>query len=61
VNDANFNKLNVDENPSLVEQYHIQAIATLMGFGGGKEKKRVLAAVSGSEIARALETYGKTN
>lgn len=54
-------KLNVDDNPSVVERYRIQAIPTLIVFRGGEEKKRMLGAVSPKEIAHAIDAYGMAN
>lgn len=54
-------KLNVDDNPSVVEHYRIQAIPTLIVFRGGEEKKRMLGAVSPKEIAHAIDAYGMAN
>jgi len=54
-------KLNVDDNPSVVEKYRIQAIPTLIVFRDGEEKKRILGAVSREEIARAIDTHSLAN
>jgi thioredoxin 1 len=52
-------KVNVDENPFIVEHYRIRAIPTLILFQGGEEKKRILGAVSQREIGRAIEALGQ--
>jgi len=54
-------KLNVDDNPSVVEKYRIQAIPTLIVFRDGEEKKRILGAVSREEIARAIDANASAN
>lgn len=54
-------KLNVDDNPSVVEKYRIQAIPTLIVFRDGEEKKRILGAVSREEIARAIDAHSLAN
>ena len=50
-------KLNVDDNPSVVEKYRIQAIP----FRDGEEKKRILGAVSREQIARAIDAHASAN
>lgn len=54
-------KLNVDDNPSVVEKYRIQAIPTLIVFRDGEEKKRILGAVSREQIARAIDAHASAN
>ena len=54
-------KLNVDDNPSVVEKYRIQAIPTLIVFRDGEEKKRILGAVSREEIARVIDAHASAN
>jgi len=54
-------KLNVDDNPSVVEKYRIQAIPTLIVFRDGEETKRILGAVSREEIARAIDAHASAN
>ena len=54
-------KLNVDDNPSVVEKFWIQAIPTLIVFHDGEEKKRILGAVSREEIARAIDAHASAN
>jgi len=48
-------KLNVDDNPSVVQRYRVQAIPTLILFEDGEEKDRIIGAVSKETIARAIE------
>ena len=48
-------KLNVDDNPSIVQRYRVQAIPTLILFQDGEEKNRIIGAVSKETIARAIE------
>ena len=48
-------KLNVDDNPSVVQRYRVQAIPTLIVFQAGEEKERIIGAVSKETIARAIE------
>ena len=54
-------KLNVDDNPSVVEKYRIQAIPTLIVFRDGEEKKHILGAVSREEITRAIDAPASAN
>jgi thioredoxin 1 len=48
-------KLNVDDNPSVMERYRVEAIPTLILFQDGEEKDRIIGAVSKETIARAVE------
>ena len=48
-------KLNVDENPEVVERYRVKAIPTLILFRDGAEKRRLIGAVSKDVIARAID------
>ena len=48
-------KLNVDENPSVVEKFRIEAIPTLIVFQNGEEKDRIIGAAGQEAIARAIE------
>jgi thioredoxin 1 len=48
-------KLNVDNHPSVVQRYRIQAIPTLILFQDGEEKDRIIGAASKDTIARAIE------
>jgi thioredoxin len=52
---ASLVKLNVDDNPSVVQRYRVQAIPTLILFQDGEEKDRIIGAVSKETIARAIE------
>jgi len=54
-------KLNVDDNPSVVEKYRIQAIPTLIVFRDGEETQRILGAVSREEITRAIDAHTSAN
>jgi thioredoxin 1 len=51
-------KLNVDDNPSVMERYRVEAIPTLILFQDGEEKDRIIGAVSKETIARAVEPRG---
>jgi thioredoxin 1 len=48
-------KLNVENYPSVVQRYRIQAIPTLILFQDGEEKDRIIGAASKDTIARAIE------
>jgi len=48
-------KLNVDDNPLVMQRYRIEAIPTLILFQDGEEKDRIIGAVSNETIARAIE------
>ena len=47
-------KLNVDDNPLVMQRYRIEAIPTLILFQDGEEKDRIIGAVSKETIARAI-------
>ena len=48
-------KLNVDDNPSVVQRYRIQAIPTLILFQDREEKDRIIGATDKDAIAHAIE------
>lgn len=48
-------KLNVDDNPSIVQRYRIQGIPTLILFQDGTERDRTIGVVSEEEISRAID------
>jgi thioredoxin 1 len=48
-------KLNVDDNPSVVQRYQIQAIPTLILFRDGEEKDRIIGAASKQTITLAID------
>ncbi|MBI2996839.1 MAG: thioredoxin [Deltaproteobacteria bacterium] len=48
-------KLNVDDNPSVVQRYHIQGIPTLILFQDGEERERIIGVVSKEEISRTID------
>lgn len=50
-------KLNVDDHPSLAQQYGIHGIPTLILFRDGKEQERVVGVTSQEAIADLLEKY----
>ena len=50
-------KLNVDDNPSVVEKFRIAAIPTLIVFQNGEEKDRIIGAASQEVIARRLAAH----
>jgi thioredoxin 1 len=50
-------KLNVDQNPSAVERYRVQAIPTLILFQNGEEKERLVGAARKAVIARAIDAH----
>lgn len=53
--DARVAKLNVDDNPSVVQRYRIQGIPTLILFQGGEEKERIIGASSKETISRMID------
>jgi len=55
-------KLNVDDNPTIVERYRVQAIPTLILFRGGEEKQRVVGVSRKDVIAQAIDAHiGEAN
>jgi len=52
---ARIMKVNVDDNPEVVERYRVQAIPTLILFRDGEEKQRLVGVVRQQEIAQAIE------
>src|SRR2546425_8130166 len=50
-------KLNVDDNPSVVEKFRIAAIPTLIVFENGEERDRIIGAASQEVIARRLAAH----
>ena len=50
-------KVNVDDNPSISQQYGIKGIPTLILFKGGKEEERVVGATSKEAISRMIEKH----
>ncbi len=50
-------KLNVDDNPALVERYRVQAIPTLILFRDGEEKQRMVGASRKEVIAQAIDAH----
>jgi len=59
---ARFMKLNVDDNPQVVERYGVQAIPTLIVFRDGEEKQRIVGVSRKEVIAQAIDAHvGKAN
>lgn len=50
-------KMNVDENPSVPQQFGIRGIPTLIVFKGGQEQERIVGAVTRDAIARVIDKY----
>jgi len=50
-------KLNVDDNPSAVQRYRIQAIPTLVLFQNGEEKDRMIGVTTKAAIARTIDAH----
>jgi len=50
-------KLNVDDNPSAVQRYRIQAIPTLVLFQNGEEKDRMIGVITKEAIARTIDVH----
>ena len=50
-------KLNVDDNPSAVQRYRIQAIPTLVLFQNGEEKDRMIGVTTKESIARTIDAH----
>ncbi|MGZ9130787.1 MAG: thioredoxin [Candidatus Binatia bacterium] len=58
---ARFVKLNVDDNPQLVESYRVQAIPTLILFRDGEEKQRMVGAARKELITQAIDAQVNAN
>jgi len=54
---ASVYKMNVDENPTVPQQYGIRGIPTLILFKGGQEQERIVGAVTREAIARVIDKY----
>ena len=50
-------KLNVDENPTVSQQYGIKGIPTLIVVRGGKEEARVVGATSKEAISKMIDKH----
>ena len=57
VGTARIVKLNVDDNPAVVERYRVQAIPTLILFQGGEEKERLVGVSRKEAIASAIDVH----
>jgi thioredoxin 1 len=49
-------KLNVDDNPAIVQRYLVQAIPTLILFRDGEEKERMIGVSKKEAIVRAMDS-----
>ncbi len=58
---ARFVKLNVDDNPQLVERYWVQAIPTLILFRDGEEKQRMVGVARKELITQAIDAQVSAN
>ncbi|MGZ8529448.1 MAG: thioredoxin family protein, partial [Candidatus Binatia bacterium] len=54
-------KLNVDDNPQLVESYRVQAIPTLILFRDGEEKQRMVGVARKELITQAIDAQVNAN
>lgn len=52
---ARIMKINVDDNPAVVERYHVKAIPTLVLFRDGAEQQRVVGVLRHEIIAHAID------
>ena len=50
-------KLNVDDNPAIVQRYRVQAIPTLILFRDGEEKERMIGVSKKEAIVRAMDSH----
>ena len=50
-------KLNVDDNPAVVERYRVRAIPTLILFQDGEEKERLVGVSRKEAIASAIDVH----
>jgi thioredoxin 1 len=58
---ARFMKLNVDDNPQLVERYRVQAIPTLILFRDGEEKQRMVGVARKELLTQAIDAQVNAN
>ena len=58
---ARFMKLNVDDNPQLVERYRVQAIPTLILFRDGEEKQRMVGVAREELLTQAIDAQVNAN
>jgi len=57
-----FAKVNVDRNPNLASQYHIQSIPTLLYFSNGLVRDQIVGAAGKRTVESKLEKLaGETN
>ncbi len=54
-------KVNTDENPSIVSEYSIRSIPTLMIFKGGQRVDMVVGAVLKTTVTNTLDSYLNLN
>lgn len=52
--EADFIKINIDENPSLAQKYGVMSIPTLIIFKGGEEATRMVGARGRQDIETAV-------
>jgi thioredoxin 1 len=50
-------KLNVDDNPAIVQRYRVQAIPTVILFRDGEEKERMIGVSKKEAIVRAMDSH----
>jgi thioredoxin 1 len=52
---ARIMKINVDDNPGVVERYHVKAIPTLVLFRDGEEQQRLVGVLGHEIIAHVID------
>jgi len=61
VGKAGVYKMDVDNNPTIPQQFGIRGIPTLIVFKGGQEQERIVGAVTREAIAKVVEKYVSDN
>jgi thioredoxin 1 len=54
-------KLNVDDHPSIAQQYHVMSIPTLLVFQGGEVRKRLVGAKGKGQLLQELDEFLATS
>jgi thioredoxin 1 len=50
-------KMNIDENPQVLQRYGVRGLPTLILFKNGKEEERAVGAISKEAISRMIDKH----